>query len=287
MSRTFLRLFGLAKPLRAHREVHLVLETRVLALREQLGIVGDHVAQRIDPGALSFREVAEHVRVHHLLGNAPGFSFGAAAAEVEVDEETGQVRILRIAHAYDVGFAVNPLGVEGQLQGGAAQSIGRLLTEELIYDNGQILNPSYLNYKMLTAADMPRVIPIIVEEPEIYPFAPYGVKELGMGAISACGSAVVNAAGSRIKAATKASAWTISLHVFASTLRSTTSPVLVTTRSVPTRVLGCPRMVTEKVRAGSAAAAGRARRVRSRTCDRNEPASRQSAGADSSALTGS
>lgn len=140
---------------------------------------------------------ADQVKKRYLRfshpGNAPGFSFGAAAAEVEVDKETGSVRILRIAHAYDVGFAVNPLGVEGQLQGGAAQSIGRLLTEEIIYDNGQILNPSFLNYKMLTAVDMPKVIPIIVEEAEDPRFAPYGAKELGMGALSACGSAVVNA----------------------------------------------------------------------------------------------
>jgi CO/xanthine dehydrogenase Mo-binding subunit len=97
-----------------------------------------------------------------------------------------------MAHAYDVGFAVNPLGVEGQLQGGAAQSIGRLLTEEIVRDNGQILNPSFLNYRMLTALEMPQVIPIIVEERDPRD-VPYGVKELGMGAISACGGAVVNA----------------------------------------------------------------------------------------------
>ncbi len=125
-------------------------------------------------------------------GRAEAFSFGAAAAEVEVDNETGSIRILQLAHAYDVGFAVNPLEVEAQLQGGAAMSISRLLGEELIHDKGQIMNPSYLNYKMLNVVDMPRVIPIIVEE-EDPGDSFYGAKELGMGALSSSGSAVINA----------------------------------------------------------------------------------------------
>jgi CO/xanthine dehydrogenase Mo-binding subunit len=144
------------------------------------------------------RYSAEEVRKRYISyshpGTAPGFSFGAAGAEVEVDLETGAVRILHLAHAYDVGFAVNPLGVEGQLQGGGAMSIGRLLTEEIIHDNGQVMNPSYLNYKMFSAIDMPQIIPIIVEtDGNDHAIFPYGAKELGMGALSACGSAVVSA----------------------------------------------------------------------------------------------
>lgn len=140
------------------------------------------------------KEVRDRYERFSHPGNAPGFSFAGAAAEVEVDRETGIVKVLRLAHAYDVGFAINPLGVEGQLQGGAAMSIGRFLTEELVHDNGQVLNTSYLNYKMLTALEMPNVIPIIVEaEEKDHRIYPYGAKELGMGSLSACGSAVVNA----------------------------------------------------------------------------------------------
>lgn len=124
---------------------------------------------------------------------APAFSFGASAAEVEVDEETGKVRILRMAQAYDVGFALNPLGVEGQLQGGAILATGQALTEEMIHEDGQVLNPSYLNYKMLSAVDAPEVIPIIIEEKEDPSYAPYGAKELGMGAMSSCADAIASA----------------------------------------------------------------------------------------------
>ncbi len=140
---------------------------------------------------IGLEEVKDRYLRFSNVGTSMGFSFGAAGAEVEVDKETGKVKILRLAHAYDVGFAINPLEVEGQLQGGAAMSVGRLLTEEVIHDNGQVLNPSFLNYKMVTAKDMPKVIPIIVEERE--DFTPYGVKELGMGAFGACGNAVGNA----------------------------------------------------------------------------------------------
>jgi CO/xanthine dehydrogenase Mo-binding subunit len=122
-----------------------------------------------------------------------GLSFGAAGVEVEVDKETGKVRILRAAHAYDVGFAVNPMEVEGQLQGGAVSALGGLTTEELVFDNGQILNPSYLNYGMLSAADVPSVTPFIVEEHDSERDGPYGTKELGMGCSVAAGGAVINA----------------------------------------------------------------------------------------------
>ncbi|MDO8688671.1 MAG: xanthine dehydrogenase family protein molybdopterin-binding subunit [Dehalococcoidia bacterium] len=126
-------------------------------------------------------------------GPAEGFSFGAGAAEVEVDIETGGVQLLRLAHGYDVGFAVNPMGVEGQLEGAAAQGVGGLLTEEVVVDGtGQIMNPSYENYGILTALDMPQTIPVIVETNDPRE-GPYGAKELGMGAVGASAASVINA----------------------------------------------------------------------------------------------
>ncbi|HLB12927.1 MAG TPA: molybdopterin cofactor-binding domain-containing protein, partial [Dehalococcoidia bacterium] len=121
-----------------------------------------------------------------------GMSFGAAGAEVDVDKETGLVEMRRLAHAYDVGFALNPLGVEEQLQGGAGMAAGFALSEEVLYDNGQVLNPGYSTYNMLTALDMPNTIPIIVERNDPTE-GPYGAKELGMGASCAPGSAVASA----------------------------------------------------------------------------------------------
>ncbi len=131
-------------------------------------------------------------------GTAPGMGFGAAGAEVEVDEETGLVEVKRLAHAYDVGFAVNPLGVVTQLEGAAIQSMGGILTEEVVRDgSGQIMNPSYTNYGFTTALDIPKVIPIIIEEEDSKEgergAGAYGAKELGMGALCASGGAVASA----------------------------------------------------------------------------------------------
>lgn len=145
----------------------------------------------------AFKRGHEYVRERYMRfshpGPAEGFSFGAGGAEVEIDPETGLTLIVRLAHAYDVGFAVNPMGVEGQLEGAAAMGIGGLLTEEVVVaSDGRLLNPSYLDYKMLTALDMPQVIPIIVETNDPRE-GPYGTKELGMGATGASGAAVVNA----------------------------------------------------------------------------------------------
>ncbi|MDO8689308.1 MAG: xanthine dehydrogenase family protein molybdopterin-binding subunit [Dehalococcoidia bacterium] len=131
-------------------------------------------------------------------GTAPGMGFGAAGAEVEVDKETGLVEVRRLAHAYDVGFAVNPLGVITQLQGSAVQSMGGILTEEIIRDHtGQIMNPSYTHYGFTTALDIPEIIPIIIEEHDSKEgergAGAYGAKELGMGALCASGGAVASA----------------------------------------------------------------------------------------------
>ncbi len=126
-------------------------------------------------------------------GPAEGFSFGAGAAEVNVDRETGAVEVIRLAHGYDVGFAVNPMGVEGQLEGAASQGLGGLLTEDVVVNHdGQVLNPSYEKYGILTAADMPQVIPVIVETNDPRE-GPYGTKELGMGAVGASAASIINA----------------------------------------------------------------------------------------------
>src|SRR5262249_572833 len=81
--------------------------------------------------------------------------FSTQAAQVKVDKETGKVRVLRFVQAQDVGVAINPMAVEGQIDGGAVQGIGRAMTEEVVIQDGKILNPSLTTYLMPMAVDVP------------------------------------------------------------------------------------------------------------------------------------
>lgn len=121
---------------------------------------------------------------------APGFS--VQAAEVEVDSETGQVRVLRYVTAQDVGFAVNPLSVEGQMEGATVQGIGMGLCEEMVYDDqGRLLNPGLLDYRMPTAADVPNIESLIVEVPS--EDGPYGARGVGEPPVTPGSAAIANA----------------------------------------------------------------------------------------------
>ncbi|HWP56271.1 MAG TPA: molybdopterin cofactor-binding domain-containing protein [Candidatus Acidoferrales bacterium] len=129
------------------------------------------------------------------------YMYATQAAEVKVDEETGKVKLLRIAAAHDVGKAINPLNCVAQIEGGLAMGIGAALHEELVIDDtGKVRNPSFLDYHLVTALDLPQMIPIIVECPE--PEGPYGAKGLGEPGLAptpaAIGNAVADAIGSRI-----------------------------------------------------------------------------------------
>ncbi len=129
------------------------------------------------------------------------YMYATQAAEVEVDEETGRVRLLRMAAAHDVGKAINPLNCAGQIEGGLAMGIGSALHEHLVVDDqGRVRNPSFLDYHLATSLDMPKLIPIIVECAE--PEGPYGAKGLGEPGLAptpaAIGNAVADALGTRI-----------------------------------------------------------------------------------------
>jgi CO/xanthine dehydrogenase Mo-binding subunit len=118
-----------------------------------------------------------------------------------VDEETGRVRLLRMSAAHDVGKAINPLNCVAQIEGGLAMGIGSALHEELVVDGmGKVRNPSFLDYHLVTALDVPKMIPIIVECAE--PEGPYGAKGLGEPGLAptpaAIGNAVADALGVRV-----------------------------------------------------------------------------------------
>jgi xanthine dehydrogenase molybdenum-binding subunit len=128
------------------------------------------------------------------------YGFGAQAVEVEVDLETGKVRPLRIVAAHDIGRAINPMGVEGQIEGGIHMGLGYALTEEVLVKEGRVGNPNFTDYRLHTAADMPQIETIIVEtdDPE-GPFGAKGVGEMGANAIAAAvANAVYDAIGVRI-----------------------------------------------------------------------------------------
>lgn len=128
------------------------------------------------------------------------YGFGVQAVEVEVDLETGQVRPLRVIAAHDVGRALNPMAVEGQIEGGIQMGLGYALTEEVLVEEGRVRNPDFLDYRLFTAADMPEIETIIVEsdDPE-GPFGAKGVGEMGTNAVAAAvANAVYDAIGVRI-----------------------------------------------------------------------------------------
>jgi CO/xanthine dehydrogenase Mo-binding subunit len=118
--------------------------------------------------------------------------FGAHICDVEVDSETGRVEVIRYTAVQDAGRAIHPSYVEGQMQGGAVQGIGWALNEEYVFDpDGKLENPSFLDYRIPVASDVPMIDTVIVEVPN--PNHPYGVRGVGEVPIVPPIPAVVNA----------------------------------------------------------------------------------------------
>ena len=130
-------------------------------------------------------------------------AFNAQGAEVIVDRETGWVRVTRFVQAQDIGKAINPMGVDGQLEGGAVQGIGRALSEEILIDKdtGEVRNPSLATHLMPLSVDMPEIENILVEVPSADgPFGARAVAESpGFGPPVAIANAIFDAVGVRIK----------------------------------------------------------------------------------------
>ncbi len=130
------------------------------------------------------------------------FAYGYATqvAEVEVDLDTGDVRVLRVVAAHDVGKAINPRAVEGQVEGGVVMGIGLALKEELILDHGVIVSDTLAKYKIPTVEDVPEIIPILVESPSSEgPFGAKGVGEIpSIATIPAIVNAIYDATGIRL-----------------------------------------------------------------------------------------
>lgn len=137
-----------------------------------------------------------------MRGNVSAtYSFAAHAVRVRVDPETGKVRVLKFVAVHDVGRVVNPLGLEGQIEGAIAQGLGYALTEQVQLDRGRMLNTSFLDYKILGARDAPPEIELhFIEKPDAEgPHGAKGVSEAGLiPTAAAVANAVADAIGVRI-----------------------------------------------------------------------------------------
>jgi CO/xanthine dehydrogenase Mo-binding subunit len=119
------------------------------------------------------------------------YTYGAVTAEVEVDTETGRVQVLRMVTAYDVGKAINPISVEGQIEGGTVQGLGYALMEEMIHKNGAVVNANLGDYYVPTSLDILEIKTFIVEYAGR--LGPYGAKAIGEPPIVLPAPAIVNA----------------------------------------------------------------------------------------------
>ncbi len=210
------------------------LRPRLLqAAAELLGAPGTDAVELIDGKAFlkadpngkqfGFRELAAKLYAIRLMPSAFGwfiapdssydketgqgnayfvYSYCTNIAEVEVDMETGEFRVIRITSAHDMGKAINPQQVEGQIEGGTLQGMGYATMEEIRHDaNGRMLNNAFATYILPTTEDTPELDPIIVEH--AYDRGPYGAKGFGevplMGIAPAIANAVYNATGVRIR----------------------------------------------------------------------------------------
>ncbi len=158
------------------------------AVREQLLELGadldDHeaLAELVRARPLESTVEWHHRPTRPLDENGQGdahlqFAFSAHRAVVDVDVELGLVRVVELATAQEVGRAINPQALEGQIEGGSAQGLGLALMEEIVVRDGEVLNASFTDYLIPTTLDMPRVRMEVLEHAD--PVAPYGLKGVG------------------------------------------------------------------------------------------------------------
>jgi xanthine dehydrogenase molybdenum-binding subunit len=139
-----------------------------------------------------FYEPSSKFQDKDFKGNVSGtYAFASQSISVEVDTYTGNVKVIDVHVAQDVGKVLNPLLLDGQIHGGIMQGVGYALTEELIFNEGKLMNPNFHNYKLLTAADVPNIhfYPIETNDKE----GPYGAKGVGEAPLIPTAAAIANA----------------------------------------------------------------------------------------------
>ncbi len=150
-------------------------------------IIGTH-ALHFDGPSLD----AEKATLKHFPFRFGAWTFAAQAVEIELDEKTGRVDVLEVWSAHDIGKAINPKAVEGQIDGGVVQGLGYALFEEMEWDSGRITNPSLMDYKIPGTMESPTAIhSILVENPDST--GPFGAKGIGEPPIVGIAPAIANA----------------------------------------------------------------------------------------------
>jgi 4-hydroxybenzoyl-CoA reductase subunit alpha len=171
-------------------EKNLSFSDAVIACQQSVGgkpVIGEGFYNPEEDGILNIKALVEKG-----IGNySPAYSFGAHIAGVQVDEQTGEINVKNVVVAHDCGVAINPMAVEGQLEGAVAMGHGYALTESVDIDSGMMLNPNYLDYKLPLSVDLPPTEIHLVETND--PKAPLGAKEAGEGPISPAAPSIVNA----------------------------------------------------------------------------------------------
>ena len=184
----------------AREQLFRVAATHLEADAGDLEIAGGAVRVKgVPESAVPIGELAAKRALHGPIAghgrSAPGGrtpAFCGQMAEVSVDEETGRITVHRIVVAQDVGRAINPLTVAGQMMGGAAQGAGWALCERLVYDeDGQLLTGTLMDYAVPSAKDIPPIEALLVERPAGY--APHGARGVGEPPIIATAGAIANA----------------------------------------------------------------------------------------------
>jgi 4-hydroxybenzoyl-CoA reductase subunit alpha len=171
-------------------QIKMSFSDAVLICQKSLGgrpVIGEGFYNPEFEGVLDMKALCEHG-----VGNySPAYSFGTQVAEVEVDAMSGKVHAKKITVAHDGGVAINPMAVEGQLEGSVSMGHGYALMEEMVTKEGLMLNPGFLEYRMPTSMDATPVEIDLVETDD--PEGPFGAKEAGEGLVSPTAPSIVNA----------------------------------------------------------------------------------------------
>ncbi len=152
--------------------------------------------------AHAFYDPPNEMQDENWMGNISAtYTFGCQAVLVEVDRETGEIKVLKVVSAHDVGRVINPIAAEGQVHGGVVMGVGYTLYEELALDRGRVINATFMDYMLPSTREAPEIVPIFVQTEDQY--GPYGAKGLGeTGCIptpAAIANAVYDAIGKRPK----------------------------------------------------------------------------------------
>jgi len=139
-----------------------------------------------------YYEPPSQMQDREFKGNVSAtYAFGTQVVELEVDTETGVIRVLQVTAAHDVGRVINRMGIEGQIEGGVVMGLGYATTEDLVVDRGQVMNPCFRDYKLVTAPEIPEIDMTFIET--IDPEGPAGAKGVGEAPAICISAAIVNA----------------------------------------------------------------------------------------------